>query len=741
MEILCFCASMVFFYTKSWYPLLLIAMSLLFKRSISMVLWVLAAIAWCLIHQGWIHERNLPNIAVIPNALVEGTITSIPTRTRDKTQFQFLIKRLNHQSVTTRALISCYQSCPHSRAGDYWRFQVKLRKPKNLANPGSFDYEGWLKARHIDWIGSIQNKPALLLKRDVIHYPFLMLRERMAEAISNSHLDTLSQGILEALTLGITSHIDALNWTLFRQTGTTHLMVISGAHIGLIAGMVYGFVQWFWSWFPRLCLWLPAQKMASAMAFFIAAFYSLLAGFQASTQRALIMCFFMLLSNFINHKIRIWQSLRYALLVVLILEPHSVLMPGFYLSFLAVAILVCVNQKSLLTGLKKTLLLQMACLVGLMPLTLFWFSYGAINGFVANLLAIAWVSFVMVPLSLVTILLAQWGIFSFNTVLLSKSIHLLWTYLVWVDSFSWMNLQYSVTSILSPLAFMTGLFVLILMPIARLMPAVFVLFIAASFPVYETIKPGTAQMDVLDVGQGLAIVIRTANHILVYDTGVQLYQGSDMGQRVIIPYLETLNIKRLNKVVISHPDLDHRGGLASVEKKYPIDELIVDNPLFYKRGQSCHDYPDWTWDGILFHFFANPQAFQTKNNSSCVLQIINGTQRILLTGDIESQAEDYLIKAYGNRLSSQILVIPHHGSKTSSSNHFLNKVSPKYAIASFAFDNRYHFPHPIVIQRYHKHHITVYNTADCGMISAFLRPGDERASPIRQFFANRTCND
>lgn len=740
MEILCFCASFVFFYTKNVYSLLFIAIVLLFKRSKTIILWTLAAIIWCAIHQWWLNDSTMPNVTTIPSATVEGTIASIPSQTTDKMQFYFLIKRFNHQVLTASALMSCYQSCPNVQAGDYWRLHVKLKKAKNLRNPGSFDYERWLKSRHIDWIGTIQNKPSELVTRDFIHYPLLILRQQMACALSASHLDIISQGIVEALTLGITTHIDVSNWDLFRKTGTTHLMVISGAHIGFIAGMIYNLVTWLWCWFPRLCLLLPAQKMASSVAFLIAACYSLLASFSASTQRALIMCFFMFLPNFIDQKIRIWQSLRYALLVVLVLEPHSVLMPGFYLSFLAVAILVCANQKFQCKGLKKMGLLQMACLVGLMPLTLFWFSYGAINGFFANLLAIPWVSFIIVPISLLTILLGQWGIFSYNTLLLSKSIHLLLTYLAWVDSFSWMNLKYSVTQILSPLAFMTGLCLLIIMPIARLAPAALILLLIACFPFHETIKADTAQMDVLDVGQGLAIVIRTAKHVLVYDAGVQLYQGGDMGQRVVIPYLDTLNIKRLDKVIISHPDLDHRGGLPSLEKKYPIDELLVDNPAFYKRGKSCHDYPDWTWDGISFHFFANPSALQTKNNSSCVLQISNSKHRFLLTGDIENQAEKYLIKTYGTRLSSQVLVIPHHGSKTSSSNYFLDSVSPKYAIASFGLDNRYHFPHPIVMQRYRKHQITVYNTADCGMISAFLRQGDERASPIRQFFANRTCD-
>ena len=721
MEILCFFAGIAFFYTKSLYPLCLIGVFLLFKRWTLVFSWVLSAILWCCIHQILIAEKAMPAAKSIPKAILQGYVASIPTHTATKTQFQFFVTSLNNRSVNTRILMSCYNTCPDFHAGDYWRVSAKVQRPKNLNNPGGFDYVTWLNARHIHWTGYVRNHHAQLLGTCFFRYPFLIIRERMASVLSKGDFDPISQGVLEALTLGITTHIDKSSWDLFRRTGTTHLMVISGAHIGLVAGLIYGLVQWIWCWFPRLCLLMPARKMASIIAFLTAALYSILAGFAAPTQRALIVCFFMFLHNFISQRFSIWQAWRYALLVVLFLEPHSVIMPGFYLSFIAVAILAAMNQKIPYKGFKKTVLMQIACLVGLMPLTLFWFSYGAVNGFFANLIAIPWVSFIVVPLGLLTTLLGSWFLLPWSVTILSKSIHFLFYYLHWIDSFSMLNVNISFTQLLLPLAFIISLSLFIFMPLPRLIPVALIIFIAGCLPEHEKIKLGEARMDVLDVGQGLAIVIRTANHILVYDTGVKFYQGSDMGQRVIIPYLQTLGVKNIDKVIISHPDLDHLGGLRSLEETYKIKQLIVDNPSVYKRGLSCHQYPDWTWDGISFHFFANPSAIKTKNNSSCVLQILNGKNRILLTGDIEKQAEEYLIKTYGHRLSSQVLVIPHHGSKTSSSDQFLDNVAPQYAIASYGFDNRYHFPHATVMQRYRQHHIMVYNTSDYGMLSVFLK--------------------
>ena len=721
MEILCFFAGIAFFYTKSLYSVCLMGIFLPFLRWTRAFLWFLLAILWCCIHQMLIAEKAMPAAKSIPNAILQGYVASIPTHTATKTQFQFAVNQLNNQPVNTRILMSCYNTCPTFHAGDYWRLSAKMQRPRNLNNPGGFDYVGWLNARHIHWTGYVRNHQTQLLGTRFVRYPFLIVRERIASVLSKGDFDPISQGVLEALTLGITTHIDKSSWDLFRRTGTTHLMVISGAHIGLVAGLVYGLVQWIWCWFPKLCLLMPSRKMASIVAFLTAALYSILAGFAAPTQRALIVCFFMFLHNFISQRFNIWQAWRYALLAVLFLEPHSVIMPGFYLSFIAVAILVAMSQKIPFKGFKKTVFMQIACLVGLMPLTLFWFSYGAINGFFANVIAIPWVSFIIVPLGLLTTLLGSWFLLPWSVTILSKAIHFLFYYLSWIDSFSMFNLNIAFTQFLLPLAFIVSLSLLVFMPLPRLLPVALIVFIAGCFPEFEKIKRGEARIDVLDVGQGLAIVIRTANHLLVYDTGVKFYQGSDMGQRVIIPYLQTLGVKDIDKVIISHPDLDHLGGLRSLEEKYKIKQLIVDNPSTYKRGLSCHQYPDWTWDGISFHFFANPISIKTKNNSSCVLQISTGKNRILLTGDIEKQAEKYLAKTYGHRLSSQVLVIPHHGSKTSSSSQFLDTVAPQYAIASYGFDNRYHFPHATVMQRYRQHHIMVYNTSDSGMISVFLK--------------------
>ena len=206
----------------------------------------------------------------------------------------------------------------------------------------------------------------------------------------------------------------------------------------------------------------------------------------------------------------------------------------------------------------------------------------------------------------------------------------------------------------------------------------------------------------------------------MYDTGVKFYTGGDMGKLAILPYFRATGIKYLDKVVISHPDMDHRGGLESIEQQISIDELIVNNKQFYHRGTNCHHLGSWEWEGVRFRFLPITMPFEKTNNTCCVLQVLTRGGAVLLPGDIEKQAEQFLIKHYGKALQSSVLIVPHHGSKTSSSRQFIQQVAPQYAVISAGFDNRYHFPHPSTLKTFSNENITVLNTIDCGMVGFTL---------------------
>ncbi|MGQ3891030.1 DNA internalization-related competence protein ComEC/Rec2 [Legionella sp. CNM-4043-24] len=720
MEILCFLAGTVFACAHSPYPLLFLLSALFLKADWRILLWFAAAILWVLLHQWWVSDRAMPDTDLIPKARVTGRIASLPVVRDGSVQFGLSVSRLNADPVQARVLLSCYRHCPEFSIGQRWRLQVKLKKARAAGNPGQFDYRRMLSARHVHWTGYLKGGQAVLLEDATQSFTLPALRARLAEKLEHILPDQGTLGITQALALGLTQHLNQAQWDLFRRTGTTHLMVISGAHISLVAGLASCFVYWLWLGSSRLCLYRPAVQAAAVAGIVTALTYALLAGFSVPAQRALFAFCLVLLRYFFSQRLSAWQTWRYALLLVIIIEPHAVLLSGFYLSFLAVAVLIACGQRFPVSGYKKALVLQLACLIGLMPVTLFFFSYGAVDGLLANLVAIPLVGYVIVPLSLTALLLSLFSPPAWTMLPLTYAIKILMIFLAWVDRLSMINLDVTLASSLSLPALMISLFLFFFLPISSLRPYAFVLLITAVHPAYYQSRAGEARVRVLDVGQGLSVLITTAHHSLLYDTGMKFYKGSDMGKMVIIPFLATQGIGKLDKIVISHPDMDHRGGLASLEKRFPAAELLVDNPSFYRRGKSCHEYPAWTWDGVSFRFLSIRNVFRAKNNSSCVLQVRSAGGSVLLPGDVESRAEHYLASTWADELISDVLILPHHGSKTSSTPEFIQQVSPRYAIISAGFDNRYHFPHQPVTERMQQAHIAMFNTMDCGMITVDL---------------------
>ncbi|EHL30610.1 DNA internalization-related competence protein ComEC/Rec2 [Legionella drancourtii] len=676
------------------------------------------ALAW--IHQWLILPKGLPNKDVIQQATIYGTIASIPLTNPNKTQFLFELEQYNHHPAQGLLQLAWYNKAPHLKTGQRWQFTVKIKKPRNFLNPGSFDYVTSLSKRHIFWTGYIRAKGNKILHNTHTQFTWLALRERLGNQLAQLAPNQPTAGVVEALTLNLTRHISQEDWELFRRTGTIHLFGISGEHIALISGLIYWLSKWLWSRSARRCLYFPAPYVASICALFAALFYAFLAGFEPPVQRALMGCFFYTLCRLGKHRFTPWQVWRYALLGVLCLEPHAAFMQGFYFSFLAVACLLLTQQRWQLKGYKGSLALQLSCLIGLMPLTLYWYSYGSINGFLANLLAIPLVSFLIVPLALITMLVSSYSWAWLLMKPLSWFIALLFNGLHWTEHLAALNLEWSIQSMELVLALMGALLMWILLPINPFRWLALLWLLLPCFPPRTLVQSGEALVHVLDVGQGLAVAIHTEHHVLLYDTGDQFFQGSDLGTMVILPYFKKLGIKKVDTIVISHPDKDHRGGLNSIEAAIPVRQLLVNEPRYYKHGLKCHEYPEWQWDEVHFRFLPIKMKFKDKNNSSCILQISTNAGRIILTGDIEKEAEDYLVRTYGSALSSEVLIVPHHGSKTSSSYRFLLEIAPQYAIASLGFDNRFRFPHAKTLASLNALKIPFYRTDKCGMVQLTL---------------------
>ena len=722
MEILAFVNGILFAYFSALLPLMLMLLAIWLRASKQIIFWFLAGYLWAILHLWLVTDHGIPDQAVIQHALVRGEVVSIPIVTSSKTEFQFLINTFNHHAAHSKVLLQCYVDCPTIEPGTAWEFWVKLKKPRDLANMGAISWVTRLHAKHITWTGYLQNRHYRKLSiQKLSRWNWQSMRFFLANQLNVTLDNHESIGVAQALGLGITNQISRSQWDLFRKTGTTHLMVISGAHIGLVSGFLYAIGLWLWRRSSSLCLRCPAQQAASYLAMLGGIGYAFLAGFAVPAQRSVIGVLLVLGRNVGSRYFTTWQAWRTALFWILCLEPHAVLQPGFYLSFMAVAVLLLIHQRFDYSKLKQYLLMQLACVIGLMPLTYYWFSYSALIGVIANLFAIPWVGFCIVPLTLLQLLLmpiCQCGWISW---LLQINIHYLLIGLRYVDSLAWLNITFP---LYDPLMVIIGICVcglLLLVPIRSLFPVCFVILGCLFAPFHPRPPRGVAWVDVLDVGQGLAIVVQTAKHVLLYDTGMRFYQGSDMGSLAILPFFRQQGIQHLDAIVISHPDLDHRGGLKSVEKQLSTARLIVNDSAFYHRGSNCHNYPDWNWDGVHFHFFSIEGSNLIKrNDNSCVLQIGSGRNRALLSGDIEAHAEHYLVNHYHDALRSGVLVVPHHGSKTSSSKAFIEQVNPQYAVISAGFDNRYHFPHPQTLQTLTRKGSVVLNTMVDGMIRVIL---------------------
>lgn len=727
MEVFCFFMGVLYVYTHSIYlPLALLGLFYLTPRYLLPLFFLMGSlIAWT--HLSWMHPQGMPNAPVLSHAILQGTIYSLPVQNHNKTQFVLELSKLNGKPANGLVHLSWNNMHLKIKTGEEWQLITKIKRPRNFLNPGSYDFVNALEKKHIYWTGYIRSGNKL---RDASSsYNWLTLREKLSNQLMLLAPDQRSAGIIAALTLNNPAYISQEDWELFRRTGTIHLFGISGEHIALLSGIVFFLVRRLWTQSTYCCLWLPAPSVASAAGLVVALFYAFLAGFEPPVQRALMGCFLYMFSYLGLKRFTTWQVWRYALVVVLCIEPHAVFMQGFYFSFLAVVCLLLTSQRWQLKGIKGNLALQLSCLIGLMPLSFYWFSYGSINGFLANCFAIPLVGFLIVPLSLVTLCISSFSWAWIVMIPLTWMIKVLYAGLYWTEYLAGLNITWSMHSIGLLLSLMGGLLLGVLLPIK---PFKWIALLWLTLPFFAPkpiIRSGEAMIHVLDVGQGLAINVQTQHHVLLYDTGDQFFQGSDMGQMVILPYYQALGIKHLDALVISHPDKDHLGGMKSIEAALPVRQLIVNDPDYYRRGFNCHQYPSWEWDKVRFRFLAIKEPFKNKNNNSCVLQISTTKGSVLFTGDIEKQAEDYFVQHYGPSLQSDALIVAHHASKTSSSYRFLLEVAPRYAIASLGFDNRFRFPHANTVQNLSRLKIPFYRTDECGMVEVKLSAKEPMIAP------------
>jgi competence protein ComEC len=477
----------------------------------------------------------------------------------------------------------------------------------------------------------------------------------------------------------------------------------------------------FWAW-TGYTAWSP-QKVAAFSAVLVAIFYAGLAGFSVPTQRSVVMLSVAMAAIILQRNTRPFNILSIAMFAVLVVDPLAILSAGFWLSFIAVAVIVYAVSGRLgrLAPMWGAIKINWVTSVGLSPLLLLFFQQVSLVAPLANLVAVPVISLLVVPLSLLAVIvmfiLPETADKLFY--LVDQVLQGLWWLLVQLAELPMASINHALPSYWALLFAVPGILWL-LAPVG--IPARWlslVMFLPLVFTDAKRPETGDIHMTLLDVGQGLSAVVRTAHHLLVYDAGAKFSEQSDMGQSVLLPFLRLQGIDKVDSLIVSHGDNDHIGGAVSLIRGIDVGQVLTSVPqqLSEYAPSKCAAGQSWLWDEVSFTLLAPQQAFMSDNDNSCVLKIQSEHGTVLLTGDIEAAAESWLVKTYGEELKADVLVAPHHGSKTSSTTEFLQTVQPDYVLIPAGYRNQFGHPHKDVLARYRQIDTKWLTSADGGAIT------------------------
>jgi competence protein ComEC len=612
--------------------------------------------------------------------------------------------------------------------GQRWEFTVRLRRPHGSANPHGFDFEVWALERGIRAVGYVRVQEPAQLVAGMVHAPAYWIERLRGAArarIQRALAGDAQAGVLTALAIGDQQAIDAAQWTVFTRTGVNHLMSISGLHVTMVAALVFALVLRVWSRLEPLALRLPAQKAAVVIGLGAGIAYALLSGFGVPAQRTIYMLAVVALALALGRPIRSRDVLALALMTVLALDPWAILAPGFWLSFGAVALILYAGAGRMERAgpLRTWWRVQWAITLGLVPLLLALFQQISIVSPLANALAVPLIGLGVVPLTLLGTLLPL------DVVLRIAAWLMHWcdVFLVALSSLPAAVWQQHAPPSWALAVALPGL-AWLLAP--RGFPARWV-GAAALLPLFLLPAPRPAAghfwADVLDVGQGLAVVIRTAQHALLFDAGAAFSQDTDSGSRIIVPHLRAIGVGRLDTFVVSHDDADHTGGMHSVLAALPVSRvtssLADTNPRLRAVAavSRCQAGMQWEWDGVRFGLLhPTPESYNQDevkdNDRSCVLHVASVAGSLLIPADIERGAEAQLVERAGGALRADVLIVPHHGSSTSSSDAFLRAVDPGAAVFSVGYRNRFGHPAQRVVEGYAQRGIRVLRSDADGAV-------------------------
>lgn len=644
-----------------------------------------------------------------------------------------------------RTVLLSWYDPPPLASGERWRVTARLKPPRGLHNPGGFDYQRHLYQRGIDATGYVRGEPAAQWLQEASGWT--AVRAQLAETL-RERMRTLPHGHwLRALSTGDQRDIGRGDWELLRATGTVHLFVVSGLHIGLVGGLLLGLIR-----FAGRCLPITADTALPAvlLAILAAGIYAALTGWGVPAQRAWLMFGAAALLWWSRRPLQPVTSLAMVAVLVLVVQPVAVWAPGFWLSFGAVAVilLAMLGRRPPARGLAALWRVQWTVSLGLLvPLGLLGAPLSAVS-LPTNLVAVPVVATLVVPLNMLAVVLidawpdaAMW-LWRFADTLLG------WT-LEWLEICAQLQGGGWLPAQTHPWSWMLAGLGALLWVLPRGWPGrIWAPLLLAPLFVLRPSTPalGEWRATVLDVGQGLAVVVETAQHRMLYDTGPR-WGEYDSGERIVRPFLAYRGLHRLDLLMVSHADVDHAGGAPYIHDTLPVTRALSGEPVAGAAPASrCRTGQRWQWDGVEFEVL-HPSAAATGNASSCVLLVSGGGHRLLLTGDIGVRQELEILHRlqarFGDDLEPNrpgadleavqraVMVAAHHGSRSSSGSAWVAALQPSEVIFSAGWRHHFGHPHPEVVERYRLSGARLWNTAKHGAISVFTERGRLRVKASR----------
>ena len=692
--------------------------------------WSLLGIAWACWRGAAAMDARLPRAQEGQDFQVVGRVIDLPLVRSDATGFLFDVDHASFGSAPVslkgRMRVNWYDGAPGVAPCSRWQLTVRLKRPRGLINPGGADSERSALERQIVATGYVRDGADNRLL-GVPGFCINGIRQAISDGIARRVTDAHDAALLQAFSVGDTRGLSQHDWEVARANGIPHLIAISGFHVGVAALFGVWLAQLAYLLVPTLGRRLPRPQAIAAMALVAAGIYAALAGFGLPTVRTLLMIGIVALAKCSRRHTSGPQTLSLALMAVLLVDPLSVLSAGFWLSFIGVAFLMtCMSTRShgLRGFLHELSAGQLVMTVSLLPLTVWFFGESSLVGALSNLIAVPFVSFVIVPVALVGMILlglcpplakpvlwcagwlahAQWWLLERMATWPGAHWYLpevtWWALLLATCGALWLFAPRGV-----PLRWLGGL-----------------MFLPLLWPHRDLPAQGGFHVWTLDVGQGLSMIVRTANHTMVYDAGARYPSDFDLGEVAVLPSLHALGIKQVDLIVASHADNDHAGGIPAVVAEFPEAERISGEPEKLPIAMNaCEPGRAWHWDGVRVSVLPSGAAGGIVNDRSCVLLVEGPGGRVLLTGDITSVIEPTVAAALepGPPL---VLSVPHHGSRTSSSPGFIRATSPVLALVSAGWRNRFRHPNAAVMQRYDDAGVPWLNTATSGAILVDVPP-------------------